>query len=384
MKGFSYKKVSDSPDFVEYSVTIDWDLFEREKDRVFETLAKEVTLPGFRPGKGPRNVIEEKLGVKLLTETLNNLVPKVTYEIIVSEKKNPITTPEYDIKEIDKTKGVIYTFKFTNYPEIELGDFTKIKVDKKKVDVTDEDVESVIKNIAQTTLTPEKLKKFQKPKKTSNKIKSSEKKSKKSKKSDDTEKEYDLELSDELVSELGYEEHKTLESLKKAVRQKLEELQQEQIENDYIGQIVEKAIELSKFNIPKVLLEKESENMERDFTERLKQLNLDAEDYLKSQGTNLEERRKLWQKEAERKIASDLVLIKIASEHKLLPSDEDVDSEIEKIEDEQVRKNYQNEEAKNYIRSVLTKQRGIKKLKEIVEQNTKKPNQSKSSKKQGS
>jgi trigger factor len=372
MEKFTYKKITESADFIEYLVTVDWDLFNSEKDRVFEELAKDVQLPGFRPGKGPRQAIEEKLGTKLLSETLNGLLPRLTYEIIVKEQMNPITQPEYDIKEIDPTKGVVYSFKFTNYPDVKLGDFTKIKVKKKQVNVTEKDVEDVIKNIAQTTLTPDQLKKItktdlKKTKKATTDTKLKEKK-KSSKAGETTQKEsVNIELSDDLVKELGYAEHKTLSSLKKEVKTKLEEIQKKQIEEDYISQIVEQALELCEFTIPKILLDRESQNMEREFLSRLEQLKINPDDFLKSQGTSLEEKRKVWKKEAEKRLASDLVLIKIASEYKLLPSDEDVKKEINKITDEKTREQYQNDKAKDYVKTVLTKRRGVEKLKEIVE-----------------
>lgn len=351
MKDYTFKQTKKTTDETSYTVTIPYARFEKEKDEVFEKLAQDIKLPGFRPGKGPKDVIEEKLGMKLYSEALNQVIPEITYEIIVKEKLNPISAPEYDVKHIDKTKGIEYTFTFTEYPEVKLGDFSKITVKKDEITVTDKDIEEVIKNVVRSSLKPEELKEFEKKSSTQKK----------------DEKEVDFELSDKLVEKLGYEEEKTLADLKKSVKKRLEEMKKSQIESNYHNAIIAKAIELSDFTIPKVLLEQEIKNLEKDYTSRLEELQLNIEEYLKSQNTSLEEKRKEWRKIAEERIGSDLILITIANKENVLPTDEDVQKEIDKIEDESVRKQYESENARSYVKTVITKQRGAEKLIEKVD-----------------
>lgn len=376
----NYKQTKNTKNEVEYMVTIPFVRFEKQKDIVFEKLASEVQLPGFRPGKGPKAVIEEKLGTKLFTEALNELIPEVTYEIIVKEKLNPITAPNYDVKTVDPAKGIEYSFSFVSYPEVKLGDFSKISIKKGEVSVSDSEIEEIIRNIVRSTLKPEELKKLESKK--SNVEKSETSKAPKHKKEDknkkttskkqEEEKLQDFELTDELIAKLGYEEEKTLSSLKASVRKKLTEMKNEQLENEYNSKVISKALELSTFEIPDMLLEQEVANLEADFTSRLKELSIQPDEYLKSQGTSLEEKRKEWEKIAQERIGSDLVLIKIASTHDLLASEKDVDDEVEKITDENIKKQYQNKKARDYVKTVITKQRGALKLIEMVKKSSKK------------
>lgn len=363
---YTHKEVSRDKDKVEYEVTVEYKELEPFKESVYKELSKGVKLDGFRPGKAPREKIEAAIGSKLITEAIGRLLPMVAYEVMQKEEDRPVHAPEYDLKDVDEEKGIKFNFAFVNYPEVKLGDFTKIKVKKDIEKVTDADLETVIKSIIRSSVAPEKIRELSKV--------TEMEKGKNLKKKDDSKKEEpkekvidDFELNDDLVKELGYETEKTLEELKKAVRARLEQMKEEQAENEYNSKVLEEAIKLSKFEIPEMFLHNEMHIYEHQFMDRLKELKLDADTYLATQGSSMEKKKEEWEKQAKDKISIDLVLITLANENDSVATNEEVEKEIESIENPEVKKQYQSDSAKEYVRTVITRQRGMLKLLEIVE-----------------
>ncbi len=375
MKDYSFKKNKDTKDLTEYEVTIEYKSFLLEKDNVFESLASEVVIPGFRPGKGPKDAIEANLGSKLLNKAISSLLPRVTYDIIVSEGLNPVTNPEYDILDLDSQKGIVYKFTFTNYPEIKLGDYSKITVKKEDPKVTDKEVEEVIKNVVRTSLPAEEISTLREPQGDNKTSKTKDPKN--SKEAEGQKQVQDFDLTDELVAKLGYEKEKTLKDVKESVFKKLTELKAQQVEDDYANKVVEEAVKLTKIDLPSVFVEREVHNMEHSFIDRIKELNLDVDTYLSTQGSTLEDKKKEWTKDATNRIIADMTLLTIAKENNVLPTDKDVEDEIKKIENDSMRATYQTEDGKDYVRTVMTKQRGLSKLLEILENKTTKSSKKK-------
>ncbi len=353
---YNFKETKRDKDKVEYEVEVEYEEINPFKEEVYSEMSKTIKLDGFRPGKAPREKIEQKLGTKLITESIGRLLPIVAYEIMQTQKDRPVHAPEYDLKKINEKDGIVFTFSFVNYPEVKLGDFSKIKVKRDVEEVKEDEIDSVIKSIVRSSVPPQKIKEL---------TKVTESKKKNSKKDEETPIE-DFELNDKLIKELGYKKEDTLAKMRKAVKERLVQSKEEQADNAYTSQVIEEAIKLSKFEIPDVFIDNEIKMYEDQFNSRLDELKLDQETYLKTQGSNIEKKREEWKKQAVDKISIDLVLINLANEHKDVATDEDIDFEIEKITDPEVRKQYKTDQAREYVRSVITRQRGLAKLLEIV------------------
>lgn len=361
---YTYKRTKHTTDVTEYEVTVDFSEFKKFQDLAFEKLAREVKIKGFRPGKAPKAKIEEKIGSDVLNEAIQQLLPEPAIEIIEKDNMRPVTRLDYSLDKLTEEDGVVYTFSFTNFPDVVLGDFSKLKVKKDEVETTQEDLDMVIKSIVRSSVKPEVLRKFEK-----NPAASKGKDTEEVKEGEEAKEQVveDFELSDELIKELGYEKEKTLDEVRVSVKEKLEEMKQQQIDEKYVNDIVAEAVKVSKFEIPKSFLEKEVENFEADFNARLKDLQLDAETYLQTQGATLEEKRKEWEKQAKEKIQNDILLINVALKHDIMPGKADVEAELKAMEDPNMRADYDSDNGRELIRTVLTRRRGLNKLMELVE-----------------
>lgn len=85
---------------VEIEITIPWDSVKKEYQKVFEEVAKEMELPGFRKGKAPQKLVEEKINrSKVYEEVLKRIVPQVYAQAIKEHSLQPISAPKVDVLE---------------------------------------------------------------------------------------------------------------------------------------------------------------------------------------------------------------------------------------------------------------------------------------------
>src|SRR5690606_17243718 len=121
------------------------------------------------------------------------------------------------------------------------------------------------------------------------------------------------------------------------------------------------AIELSKIPVPTKLLEEEIKRREKDYTQRIENLGIKLEDFLKAQNTDIEGLRKNWEQDARLIISSDLLFLNIARAHKQAVSDEEVAEEISKVQDADLKKEYSTQQCRNKIATVLLRQKSLAK-----------------------
>jgi trigger factor len=121
---------------VQLDIEVDEDRLERSLDAAYKRLAGKTRIPGFRPGKAPRAVVERLVGREgLIREAIDKLVPDAYNEAIESEDVDAIGQPELEILELEPVR-----FKATVpvRPNVELGDYKSIRVESEPVEVTDE------------------------------------------------------------------------------------------------------------------------------------------------------------------------------------------------------------------------------------------------------
>ncbi len=119
-------------------------------DQAYEKLAPTVTLKGFRAGKAPRAMTLEAIGVGRLEQQALDFALPVTYTEALKEAKiNPIQTPAIAIKQFGPDKDFIYTAEADVMPEIQLGEYKKIKVKdtRKKEVATKEEIDKIIERL---------------------------------------------------------------------------------------------------------------------------------------------------------------------------------------------------------------------------------------------
>lgn len=111
-------------------------------------IAGQVNIPGFRKGKAPRNVIEMHYGKEAVKQEAFELVANQCYTQALEEQKLiPVSDPKVEESVFEENKDMELTIKVTLKPEVELGDYKELHVEKEAVEVTDEAVEEQVQGL---------------------------------------------------------------------------------------------------------------------------------------------------------------------------------------------------------------------------------------------
>ncbi|MEE4560255.1 trigger factor [Bacillus velezensis] len=128
------------------TVEVDADTFKTALDDAFKKVVKQVSIPGFRKGKVPRGLFEQRFGVEALYQDALDILLPVEYPKAVEEAGiEPVDRPEIDVEKIEKGESLIFTAKVTVKPEVKLGDYKGLGIEKDDTAVTDEDVQNELK-----------------------------------------------------------------------------------------------------------------------------------------------------------------------------------------------------------------------------------------------
>lgn len=129
-------------------VEVDADQFARAVDRAYRKLVKKVNIPGFRPGRAPRFILERHIGKQaLLEEAVEMLVPEAYYQAVKDTGIEPVAQPQLELVQVEEGKPVIFKARVVVKPEVELGQYTGIEVTRPRVEITPEDVERELKKL---------------------------------------------------------------------------------------------------------------------------------------------------------------------------------------------------------------------------------------------
>ena len=135
---------------VKLTITVDAEKFEEGLNKAFFKNAKYFSVPGFRKGKAPRARVEKFYGETILYEDAFNEVAPEAYDLAITENNvEAVARPEIDIKEIGSGKNLVFEATVTVKPDVELGEYKGIKLEKKEYPVSDEDVENAVKAMAE-------------------------------------------------------------------------------------------------------------------------------------------------------------------------------------------------------------------------------------------
>lgn len=135
---------------VKLEITIEAEKFDEALQKAFFRNAKYFSVPGFRKGKAPRNIVERYYGENILFEDAFNIVaPEYYDDAIKVNNVEVVAAPEIDIIQMEKGKDLIFTATVAVKPEVKLGDYKNIKIEKKEYKVTAKDVDKAIKDMAE-------------------------------------------------------------------------------------------------------------------------------------------------------------------------------------------------------------------------------------------
>lgn len=115
-------------------------------DAAFKKVVKQVNVPGFRKGKMPRQMFEKRFGVEsLYQDAIDIMLPDAYANAVEEAGISPVDNPEIDIEQMEKGQNLIFKATVTVKPEVKLGEYKGLEVEKFDTEVTDEDVENELK-----------------------------------------------------------------------------------------------------------------------------------------------------------------------------------------------------------------------------------------------
>ena len=127
---------------VELTIELDADQLTKAKRTACKNLASRYNIPGFRKGKAPQQIVEQQLGKEfVMDEAADILIRQATNEALEEEDMTPVTEMKPEIITNEDGKDFVFKVTFTPYPEVKLGDYKGLKVEKTVEEVTDEAVD---------------------------------------------------------------------------------------------------------------------------------------------------------------------------------------------------------------------------------------------------
>lgn len=129
------------------SIAVPAEAVEQEIKTRLSNLMKTAKIEGFRPGKAPARIVEQRYGSAIRNEAIENLLQTSLNDALTQEKLQPAASPIIQSIKADKGQALEYTATFEIYPEVTLQSLSDITLEKRVVSITDADVDRVLDQI---------------------------------------------------------------------------------------------------------------------------------------------------------------------------------------------------------------------------------------------
>jgi trigger factor len=133
----------------EISVEIPAEVVSKEQDSIVKAYSRQARVPGFRKGKVPATLVRNRFSGEINSEVLETLVPQYFRQAVIQSGFHPVSPPSIYALENEPGQPVRFKAAFEILPDFELGAYQDIKVEKPKVQVADEEVETELKQLQQ-------------------------------------------------------------------------------------------------------------------------------------------------------------------------------------------------------------------------------------------
>ncbi len=353
--------------------------------RAYAKNAKKYSVPGFRKGKVPRSVIEKYYTEAVFyDDAINDVLPSAYENALKEADIEPAARPEIDVEEIKKGEPVVITALVTTKPDVKLGDYIGIKVNKIEHNVTDEDVDKdieaarnknarlvpaddkVVENGDVVTIDfagsvdgvafeGGKAENYDLEIGSNTFIPGFEEQLVGKKVDEDVDvnvtfpEEYhapDLagkaalfkvkiheikvkelpDLDDDFAAEVS--EFETMADYRNSVKERLEKAAADRVKTETENAVIDKVTEGCEVEIPAAMINDRVEGMIQDFAQRLQYQGLDLKSYMQYTGNTMEGFKETFKPQAEKQLKTTLVLEAISKAEDVQVSDEDVDNRI--------------------------------------------------------
>ena len=346
---------------------------------------KDAKVDGFRKGHVPADVLEKKFKKEIEGEILNHIISEEYRKAVEENNLSPIADIKLEKYE-NNEDNVEVVFTIPVLPEIPLGDYKSVKVEKEVLDVNDEKVNAEIeimrsnagklKEVADDEAAKDKdvaninfegfvdgeafdggkAEGFDLTLGSKSFIDTFEDQIIGHKKGDEFDvnvtfpEEYhaenlkgkpavfkvkvnsikrkeEAELNEDLAKELGYD---SVEDLKAKTKENLIKREETRIENEYKGKVVDAVVEGVNFEIPEAIVEREIQFQINRFAQQLQMQGMSLNQYFEMTGQNIEKMRESIKESAEKSVKRDLVLNEIAKVEKVEATEEEVNAELDR------------------------------------------------------
>ena len=363
--------------------------FAKGLDQAFKRAVKRVNAPGFRKGKLPRAVFNKMYGEEALFQDAVDFVLPAAYTKAIDELEvSPLAMPDIDVKEISKEEGVKFEAVVTVKPNVELGEYKNLGLEKDSVEVTDADVEerldSLLSRQAEWQIKEGESKKgdivvidfkgfigdeafeggeakgyelelgsgsfipgFEEqlegkvaPVDTEVNVTFPEnyqvadlagKAAKFEVTVHDVKEKVLPELTDEFVKEFTKEAASTVAEYKEKLKEEIKLEKENLAEKSYSDKVISTAVENAKVSVPEKLVEQEVNSMFEQFTGNLSRQGLSFDLYEQFTGKGEADLKAEMKSDAENKIKTSFVLGEIAEVEKVEVTDADIDAEVKEL-----------------------------------------------------
>jgi len=363
-------------------VEIDKELMEQGVNKAYLKARKNIMIPGFRKGKAPRKMIESMYGAHVFYEDgLEEIFPEVYKAAVIDQDVKAVGRPSLTDMDISEEGIVTITLTTDVYPEVTLGDYKGLEVEKAEAEVSDAQVDAELDRMAQNVASTETVERPAQMGDTANidfegfdngvpfdggKGENHDLKLGSNSfvpgfeeqvvgMSAGEEKDIDITfpedyheglagkavvfhvkcnkvtvtnvpaLDDEFAKDVS--EFETLEELKSDIRAKALENVQKQINNSFENAAVEKAAENTTVDMPNALIEAELDNQMERFAYQPQMSGYSVEQYAKMMGGDMSAMRNAFRPAAEKQAKINVTLEKIAEVEQIVVADEDVEAE---------------------------------------------------------
>ena len=376
---------------VEITIEVDEKQVDEGLNYAYKKIVKQVNIPGFRKGKVPRKIIEQRFGVEVFyEEAIDYLMPKAYMEAMekVAEDFEIVGKPDVDIVQMEQGKPFIFKAKVEVKPEFELGEYKGLELERVDMEVTSEDVEQELKNLqerhAQLEVMGEddqvekgdkilldfvgkdegvpfeggsaenyslevgsnsfipgfeeqlvgmKLNEEKVINVTFPEQYHSEELAGKAVtfdvKINEIKRKRLLDLDDEFAKDIS--EFETLQELKDDIENNLKKQKEEMGKNQLRIQAIEKMVENHEIDVPESMIESQVDTFIREFDYRLNVQGLSLDKYLKYSNLKIEQIREQYKEDAIKAVKRDLILEAIVKAEDIKLSENELDAEIQRL-----------------------------------------------------
>lgn len=383
----TFEKLSSNK--VKLGFVVESEKFDEGIRKAYQKNVKKFNIPGFRRGKAPMKIIENYYGPGVFYEDAFDIIFPDIYRAALEEHDvKPVDRPELDVEQIEKGKELKFTVEVFVRPDVELGQYTHLGIEKKVEEVTDDDVMADIERardraaryvevtdreaklddqanidyqglldgvpfeggtaqghelvlgsgafipgfedqVVGMKIGEEKDINVTFPENYHSKELAGKPVVFKVKLNSLREKEVP-ELDDEFVKDVS-ETANTVDEYKKEIREKLEKQAEERADAAFESEIIETVSDNAKIDIPKAMVEEQIDNMLRDMELRMMYQGLRMQDFLKYSGQTMEQLRDTYRQQAEDRVKTQLTLEAITKAEGIEPTDEEIDKELSRF-----------------------------------------------------